>query len=86
MNVRQVTISKLDQLPDSLVQEVNEFIDFVIYKNQLEIIENKSETTLAEKWSKWFQNLNQLNINPSQINNNYSDLLIDKYRQQGLNL
>jgi hypothetical protein len=86
MNVREITISKLDQLPDSLVEEVNQFIDFVIYKNQLGINEQKLEPTLAEKWLKWFEDVEKLNVNPTQTTKTYSESLIDKYRQQGLDL
>lgn len=86
MNVREITISKLDQLPDSLVEEVNQFIDFVIYKNQLAITENEPEPTLAEKWLKWFENVEKLDVNPTQTTKTYAELLIDKYRQQGLDL
>jgi hypothetical protein len=81
MNVREMMISKLDQLPDELVQEVNEFVDFMIYKNRLEIIENKSEPKFAEKWLKWFEDVNKLNVNLHQTTKTYSQLLIDKYHQ-----
>jgi Protein of unknown function (DUF2281) len=33
MNIREATISKLQQLPEPLLQEVDDFIDFVLLKH-----------------------------------------------------
>ena len=33
MTVQDITITKIRQLPDSLVEEVNDFIDFLAYKH-----------------------------------------------------
>lgn len=34
MTIRETTIAKLQQLPESLLPEVNDFIDFVAHKHQ----------------------------------------------------
>ncbi|MEG4283123.1 DUF2281 domain-containing protein [Microcoleus sp. A006_D1] len=37
MTLYDITISKINQLPDSLVQEVNNFIDFLLLKYNSEL-------------------------------------------------
>jgi hypothetical protein len=39
MTIRETAISKLHQLPESLLQEVTDFIDFIAHKHQSQIIE-----------------------------------------------
>ena len=34
MTIREIAIAKLQQLPESLLPEVSEFIDFVMHKHQ----------------------------------------------------
>ena len=36
MTVREVTIDKIRQLPESLVNEISDFVDFLIIKNDIE--------------------------------------------------
>ena len=36
MNVRDATVAKIQQLPESLVQEVSDFIDFLLMKHDQE--------------------------------------------------
>ena len=44
MTMQEVTISKIQQLPESFVQEVNDFIDFLVLRH------NK---TLWELWTRF---------------------------------
>ncbi len=36
MNIHEQTIQKINELPESLIQEVNDFIDFIMIKNKTE--------------------------------------------------
>jgi hypothetical protein len=78
--------AKLKQLPDPLLQEVNDFIDFVIHKHQLKIVDSPTDEILAEKWSHWFDGVERLEATPPKLANHYQQLLLDKYRNQGLDL
>ncbi|MEN9519011.1 MAG: hypothetical protein RLZZ381_1599 [Cyanobacteriota bacterium] len=86
MTIRETAITKLNQLPESLVQEVNDFIDFIAQKHQSQIVESKPESTPEKTWSQWFRTVDALEVSPPQPNSKFSELLIDKYRQQGLDL
>lgn len=55
MNIRQSAIAKLQQLPESLLPEVNNFIDFVIHKHQSEIANENQQGDIAKAWEKWFE-------------------------------
>jgi hypothetical protein len=86
MKIRETAITKLNQLPESLVQEVSDFIDFIAQKHQSQLPDNPSESTLEQTWSQWFRAVDALEVAPPKTNNTYSELLISKYRQQGLDL
>jgi hypothetical protein len=86
MTIRDTAIAKLQQLSEPLLQEVSDFIDFVIHKHQVEISNNQPDATLIERWSQWFETVEHLDITPSDSINNYQQLLLNKYRQQGLEL
>lgn len=86
MDIQDTTIAKLQRLSEPLLQEVNDFIDFIIYKYQGEISNSQSDAILIEKWSQWFETVEKLDVNPSDPINNYQQLLINKYQQQGLEL
>ena len=86
MNIKDTTIAKLQQLSEPLLQEVNDFIDFMIHKHQGEISNSQSDEILIGRWSQWFEAVEKLDVNPSNSINNYQQLLINKYQQQGLEL
>lgn len=86
MSIRNITIAKLQQLSEPLLQEVNDFIDFVIHKHQAEITDSQSDETLVESWSRWFEVADRLDVTPHESASNYQQLLLNKYRQQGLEL
>lgn len=86
MTIRNTTIAKLQQLPESLLREVDDFIDFVIHKHQSQTAESQPDATLVEAWSQWFEGVAHLELTPPEPANNYQQLLLKKYRQQGLEL
>ncbi len=86
MNIKDTTIAKLQQLSEPLLQEVNDFIDFMIHKHQGEISNSQSDEILIGRWSQWFETVEKLDVNPSDSISNYQQLLINKYKQQGLEL
>ena len=52
MTIRQTTIAKLQQLPEPLLLEVNNFIDLVIHKHQSETANDKPQDDGAKVWEK----------------------------------
>lgn len=52
----------LQQLPESLLPEVNDFIDFVMHKHQNRIAEPKLPDDIAKAWAKWFEEVDRLEV------------------------
>jgi hypothetical protein len=51
MNIQMQTISKIGQMPDSLVREVNDYIDFLLWRNrhnQMTSLASLDSTDLVE--------------------------------------
>lgn len=106
MTIRETTIAKLQQLSEPLLQEITDFIDFVIYKHQTQIADVHINTNLiikddlplpnankhtdsqsiTEVWTQWFEAVEQLETVTFEPESNYQQLLLNKYRQQGLDL
>jgi hypothetical protein len=86
MTIRDTAIAKLQQLSEPLLQEVSDFIDFVIHKHQAEITNSQPDKTLMEEWSRWFEVVDRLDVTPPKPASTYQQLLLNKYRQQGLEL
>ena len=86
MTIRQTTIAKLQRLPESLLLEVSDFIDLLIHKHPTEIGIDKPQDDVAKAWEKWFDNVDILKITPTKPVNEYQQLLVNKYRKQGLEL
>ena len=86
MSIRQSAIAKLEQLPESLLSEVNNFIDFVIHKYQSETTNEKQQDDIAKAWDKWFEAVDRLEVKPTEPVSEYQQLLLNKYRKQGLEL
>jgi hypothetical protein len=86
ITIRETTIAKLQKLPESLLEEVDDFIDFVAHKHQSRIANNKSQNNVADAWIQWFESVDILEITPPEPVSNYQQLLLNKYRQQGLEL
>lgn len=85
MTIRDTTIAKLQQLPEPLLQEVSNFIDFVTHKHQAQTVDSQQEETL-KVWSNWFEAVDRLDASSPEPASNYQQLLLNKYRQQGLEL
>ena len=86
MSIRDTTIDKLKHLSEPLLQEVSDFIDFVIHKYQAEIADRQPDETPVEAWSRWFEAVDHLDVTPPEPASTYQQLLLNKYRQQGLEL
>ncbi|UBF25467.1 hypothetical protein K9N68_28405 [Kovacikia minuta CCNUW1] len=85
MAIRETAIAKLQQLPEPLLEVVNDFIDFVIYRHQTPTAAVDSGETV-EAWSRWFKAVDCLEVTPAATEPNYQEILFSKYRQQGLEL
>ena len=86
MSIRQTTIAKLQKLPESLLPEVNNFIDFVMHKHQSGAAHKKQQDDVAKAWEKWFEGVEHLKVMPTDPASEYQQLLLNKYRKQGLEL
>ena len=83
MTIRETTIAKLTQLPEPLLQQVNDFIDRLMPHSNGN---SKPEDAIAEIWAHWFEAGDQLESVPPETTSDYQQLLLTKYRQQGLEL
>lgn len=86
MTIRETAISRLHQLPEVLVQEVSDFIDFLDHKYQLKTVDTQTDGKRIETWSQWFEAVDGLTVNLPEPINDYQQLLLEKYRKQGLEL
>jgi len=73
MNIRETTVSKLQQLPEPLLQAVSDFIDFILLNYQAHDKNGGQEgqdtthlvhlddeaSTIGERWEKWFAEVDQ---------------------------
>jgi hypothetical protein len=68
MTVQNLTISKIQQLPDALAQEVSDFIDFLLLKQD------------NQRWQQWTQFSESLTVSESD----FSDYLknLEDYEKQ----
>ncbi len=69
------------QLPADLA--VGEY-EVVLVLNQSE--PKTSDSTMTDIWEKWVEEVEQLPLYPNPIEGDYQQHLIEKYRQQGLEL
>jgi len=86
MTTRDTAIAKLQQLSEPLLQEVSDFIDFIIHKHQAKPDTSQTAEKIVERWSQWFETVDHLDVTPLQPVSDYQQLLLEKYRQQGLEL
>jgi hypothetical protein len=84
--MRETTIAKLQQLPESLLQQVSDFIDRLTDKQQHSSAIDSSKDEPVEAWVQWFEAVDHLEINPTKPASDYQQLLLSKYRKQGLEL
>jgi hypothetical protein len=86
MTIREMTAVKLFQLPDEILKEVDSFIDFMIARHQLAVKSSNLSDDVAPKWQQWFDEVDRLEMIPHEPVNEYQEAILDKYRQQGLDL
>jgi hypothetical protein len=86
MTIRETTIAKLQQLPELLLKQVSDFIDLLTERKQRSIDINNPEGEPCKAWARWFEAVDHLEINPTKPASDYQQLLLSKYRQQGLDL
>jgi len=90
VTIRETAIAKIQQLPESLVQEIIDFIDFITRNRQAKIAIDSLEGDRSEAWARWFEAADGLEIapenTPTAATSDYQQRLLSKYRQQGLNL
>ena len=90
MTIRETAIAKIQQLPESLVQEVIDFIDFTARNHQAKTALDSLEGDRSQAWSQWFEATDGLEITPENTptaaTSDYQQYLLSKYRQQGLSL
>jgi Protein of unknown function (DUF2281) len=94
VTIRETAIAKIQQLPEPLVQEISDFIDFIAHNHQAKIASHPiegdpcgiCEAARAEAWARWLEAANGLEIAPTTPTSEYQQRLLSKYQQQGLNL
>jgi hypothetical protein len=87
MTIRETALVKLQRLPDSLLQQVSDFIDFLSYRKlQDDSAVDCGSEELSEKWTQWFEGVDHLPAIPTQSADDYQQHLLLKYRKQGLEL
>ncbi len=86
MTIRDTTVTKLQQLPESLLQEVSDFIDFVMHNHLAKTAGSPLNEDPVEAWSRWFEVVDRLEVTTAERTTDYQQLLLNKYRQQGLEL
>lgn len=90
MTIRETAIAKIQQLPDSLVQQIIDFIDFIARNHPGKTAIDSFEGDRSEAWARWFEATDGLEIvpenTPAAATSEYQQRLLSKYRQQGLNL
>ena len=62
MNLQNKTIAQIRQMPDDLIQEVSDFIDFLVMKHE------------GNNWESWLQFSESLNIAESDFSDYLSNL------------
>jgi len=86
VTIRETAIAKIQRLPDSLVQEIIDFIDSITHNHQAKIANDSLGGDRSEAWTRWFEAAGGLEIMPVAPTSEYQQRLLDKYRQQGLSL
>ncbi len=64
VTIRETAIAKIQQLPESLVQEISNFIDFVTRNPQAKTAKPLLEGDRSEAWAQWFEAVDGLDITP----------------------
>ncbi len=90
MTIRETAIAKIQQLPEPLLQEIIDFIDFITRNRQTKTAIDALEGDRSEAWARWFEAVDSLEIAPETMStkptSEYQQRLLSKYWQQGLSL
>lgn len=86
MTIRENTIAKLQQLPESLLQQVSDFIDLLTDRQVQSTSIDHPDAQPPKAWAQWFEAVDRLEITPTATDSDYQQLILSKYRQQGLEL
>jgi len=68
----------LQQLPESFLPELSDFIDFVMHKHQHRIADPKIPDDRAKAWAKWFEEVDRLKLMINRPESEYHQLLLNK--------
>jgi hypothetical protein len=71
MTVHEETIAKIRQLPEPLLQEVNDFIDFILMKHYSDAL---TALPLRYRWQLWTQFTESLEIADADFSDYLSNL------------
>jgi hypothetical protein len=71
-------------VPDSLLKEVLQFLRNA--KAQLNPVEPFPIDPLAQAWAAWFDQVDRLEVTPTEPTSDYQKHLLTKYQQQGISL
>ncbi|HAZ49190.1 MAG TPA: hypothetical protein DDW76_36650 [Cyanobacteria bacterium UBA11369] len=66
MTILESAIAKLQQLPESALPEVSDFIDFLMYKHQSRIADSIQDD-IAKAWAKWFEGVDLLEVSSTKL-------------------
>jgi Protein of unknown function (DUF2281) len=86
VTIRETAIAKIQQLPESLVQEIIDFIDFITRNRQAKTPIDLLEGDRSQDWARWFEATDGLEVAPTAPTSEYQKCLLSKYQQQGLDL
>lgn len=86
MTIRETAIAKLQQLPESGLQQVIDFIDFLTYRRQQHTTAKKHQNVHGSTWGRWFKGVDELAASSTERVGDYQQHLLSKYRKQGLEL
>jgi len=65
VTIRETAIAKLQQLPEPLLQEINDFIDSITRNHQAKTANHSLEGDQSKAWTKWFEATDGLEITPT---------------------
>jgi hypothetical protein len=90
VTIRETAIAKIQQLPDSMVQQIIDFMDFITRNHQAITAIDSLVGDRSGVWARWFEAADGLEISPENTltapTTEYQQHLLSKYRQQGLDL
>jgi len=84
MSSREAAIAKLQQLSEASLEKANQLLDSLLEEQHKQ--NSPSQETLKAKWEKWFAEVDGLKVSPDSSSDAYEQHLVNKYRQQGLDI